>query len=491
MKLRPRLTLLTVLLVVAVVAFTSFSTIMSFQYFLRREMISNQRTLFENFKQACHDTLYYSDDLGLKIRSESFERSIPGLAYAVFVDEGRGNLQLGGVESLRRFKKQNPVCEETPGGGGIAHLAMNEANLSGERWRTYCQKISLSNIKGKEASGSVFVGFNMNLLDSGLKTVIDRMWAILMWTMVIVLFFGVILAYFLAMQLTKPILHLTEGAKAIGDGHLDTHIPVNSADELGFLANEFNTMASRLRELDQLKDDFLSSVSHELRSPLAAISGYVELLRNKPLEQILPEKRAKALQIISESVGRLTHFINDILDLAKLKSGHVEIKQQPLDLKEAGEDIFGLFQPLLENKSISWSLDIPDDISVLIADDDKIRQVLTNLVSNALKFTPSGGTIKMSARNQTEFIQISVRDSGIGVPSDGLEAAFERFKQVKSARDHVVGQKGTGLGLAIAKGIVEAHGGRIWMESELGKGTTVFFTVPNKPAPKLNIAETV
>jgi signal transduction histidine kinase len=363
---------------------------------------------------------------------------------------------------------------------------VKDVHFENEWYRYYCQQVSLTNVRGVQAVGTVFLGFNMDILETGLAKIIDRMWFVLLCLMAVVLTFGLILAYILASKITKPIRHLTEGAKAIGEGYLDTQIPIESTDELGFLAQEFNYMAIKLRELDQLKDDFVSSVSHELRSPLSAISGYVELLRSKPLDEIAPEKREKALGIIQESTSRLTHFINDILDLAKLKSGHVDLRQQPFDANASTEDIASLFQPLLEKKSVHLMRDIPPDIPIITADDDKVRQVITNLLSNALKFTPAGGKIRIGARNHTEFIQFSVEDSGIGVPKDSLEAVFERFHQVKGARDQVVGQKGTGLGLAIAKGIIEAHGGRIWMESEMGRGTTVHFTLPNRPAPTMS-----
>jgi signal transduction histidine kinase len=142
------------------------------------------------------------------------------------------------------------------------------------------------------------------------------------------------------------------------------------------------------------------------------------------------------------------------------------------------DEIVGLFHPLLEKKSIQLALDIPDALPDVQVDEDKIRQVLTNLLSNALKFTPTQGKIRIAAKNQSEFMRISVQDSGVGVPEDQKEAIFERFRQVKQPNAVVTGQKGTGLGLAIAKGIVEAHGGRIWVESELGKGTVFHFTLP-------------
>jgi signal transduction histidine kinase len=448
-------------------------------------MQRNQITLFNNFFESCQDALYLGDDLAIHSYSESLEKSVPGLTYAVFVDHSRSGIKLGGIESLQRFKRRVPQCPEwSP---PITHKKPfhRDLKMETERWRFYCKELSLTNIRGNQSVGTVFVGFNLDILESELASIFERMWVILMWSVMLVLTLGLVLSFVLAGKLTKPIQDLTHGAKSIGEGNLDTQIPIETTDELGFLAQEFNWMAIKLKELDQLKDDFVSSVSHELRSPLSAISGYVELLRNKPLSDIPPDKREKALGIIHESTSRLTHFINDILDLAKLKSGHMDIRQQPFDLKETSEDVLTLFHPILEKKQIKSEMEIDESIPVITADDDKIRQVITNLVSNALKFTPSGGIIKIRAKNHTEFIQVTVEDSGIGVPPESLQLVFERFRQVQESRDRVKGAKGTGLGLAIAKGIIEAHGGRIWMESEVKKGTQVHFTLPNRPAPSL------
>ncbi len=446
-------------------------------------MSSNQTSFFNNFLEACEDAIYLGDDFSIQGYSESLEKSVPGLTYAVFVDHSRAGIRLGGLESLERFKRSVPECPPVVGERPPRDPYMKDVTNDSERWRYYCREISLTNIKGEKAVGTVFLGFNVDILESELAKINNQMWVIIMWSILIVLAVGLALAFLMARRLTKPIQHLADGAKAIGEGHLDTQIPIESADELGFLAQEFNWMANKLKELDRLKDDFVSSVSHELRSPLSAIAGYVELLRSKPLEEIAPEKRNKALSIISESTARLAHFIGDILDLAKLKSGHMDIRQQPLDLRDLSEDVMTLFQPIFEKNQINWTLDFTEDIPIISGDDDKIRQVLTNLVSNSLKFTPSGGTIGIRARNRSEFIQVSVFDSGMGVPQEALETVFERFRQVPDSQVLGKGQKGTGLGLAIAKGIVEAHGGRIWMESEMGKGTTVHLVLPNRPAP--------
>lgn len=458
------------------VAFTGVSTVITLRHFLRGEMRTNQETWFTNFHSACTDALYLGDDLAIQAYSESLERSVPELAYAVFVDNSREGLVLGGLESIQRFKKLTPTCPDDT--KTEKEPFVKDEDQNGEKWRHYCQKVTQTNIRGDMVSGVVFVGFNINILEFKLNSIISRLWPNLMWALFIIMLVGLLMALVLARRITRPISHLTEGAKAIGEGKWDTQIPVESSDELGFLAEEFNLMAVKLRELDQLKDDFVSSVSHELRSPLSAIAGYVELLRSKPLEQITAEKKDKALGIIQESTRRLTHFINDILDLAKLKSGHAEIRRRPFNTQHTMEDVISLFQPLLDKKNVEWVVDVPDNIPTIQADDEKIRQVLTNLLSNALKFTPSGGRIRMFARNQVEFIQISVEDTGVGIPDDAKEAVFERFRQVSRTRSAAAGQKGTGLGLAIAKGNVEAHGGRIWIESEMGHGTTVHFTLP-------------
>lgn len=485
MRLRPRLTLFTVSLVALVVAFTSVSTIVSLRYLLRQEMRANQVTLFNNFREACYDALYLGDDLGIKAYSESLEKSVPGLAFAVFVDRSRG-ISLGGIESLERLRRLKPLCaEDLPIVANQSRVHASDLTGPGNRWRFFCQPIELTNIQNKRIAGTAFVGFNVDFLEFELRSIVRRMWGTLGSSMIVVLGFGLAMAFFLSRRITKPINHLTEGAQAIGDGKLDTRIPIESTDELGFLAQEFNLMAAKLKELDQLKDDFISSVSHELRSPLSAISGYVELLRSKPIEDINPEKRTKALTIIQQSTERLAHFINDILDLAKLKSGHMELRLKELNIRESAEDLVGLFHPLFERKGVAAEIEIAPDVRSVEADVDKLRQVMTNLVSNALKFTPSGGKIGIIAKNQDDSLFVSVRDSGIGIPAEALESIFERFKQVDNARDLAGNQKGTGLGLAIARGIIEAHGGRIWIESEVGKGTTVHFTLPPQP-PKKN-----
>ncbi|MCG3204162.1 MAG: Adaptive-response sensory-kinase SasA [Elusimicrobia bacterium] len=459
-----------------VVIFTGITTILTLRRFIRGEIENSQLAQFNNFLNACSDALYLGDNLAIQAASESLEKAIPELAYAVFVDDSRNGIQLGGIESVQRIKRLRPVCPERDRKGQLP--LKFDASSGDSSWRHFCLPIQEVNLRGERVSGTVHLGFNLNMVNSKVDGFIERIWPHLLGGMLVALVLGLFMAFIIAKKITRPIAQLTEGAKAIGEGHWETRIPVESSDELGFLAHEFNLMSTKLKELDDLKDDFVSSVSHELRSPLSAISGYAELLRMKPLEEMAPEKREKALVIIQESTERLSHFINDILDLAKIKSGQIEVTRKPFSIKATVEEVVRLFQPLIEKKNIQCFVDISEAIPMIQADGEKIRQVITNLISNALKFTPSQGKIRIIAKNQTDSIHVLVEDSGVGIPEDQQEIVFEKFRQVKGQAAALVSQKGTGLGLAIAKGNIEAHGGKIWIESDIGKGTKVHFTLP-------------
>jgi signal transduction histidine kinase len=279
-----------------------------------------------------------------------------------------------------------------------------------------------------------------------------------------------------------PVKTLMQGAVLIGKGELGHRIKVKGRNELSGLAHEFNSMAVKLEELDQLKDDFVSSVSHELRSPLTAINGYAEHLLTE-YSGPLNEEQKEFVGIIKKNAGRLGKFVNDVLDIAKIEAGEVDIELKPVEVAPVIEDIIVLFRAMAGKKNISLEVSIEPGIPLSYSDRDRLSQVLTNIISNALKFTPDGGKVMVKAKEVpgSDFIEISVTDTGMGIPADQLDKVFDRFHQVKDAREKIKGVKGTGLGLAIVKGIIEAQGGKIWAESpavEKQKGTAFYFTVP-------------
>ncbi|MBL0057628.1 MAG: HAMP domain-containing histidine kinase [Elusimicrobia bacterium] len=470
MKLRARLSLFTGLIIVFLVGNISISTLFLLRKVFLAEVRNNQETTLKNFSRVCEESQVLRDPVIVANYIDSLQKSLPGLAYAAFANE-ESKRMLGDTP---KFREIYPFVSQALVGGPARQIVRTPA---GEEILEVSGEVK----HGGDPLGMARVGFFQTYVEAAIAEKVGRVQRIVMAVAVVSLLFAILATLAMSAQITRPLHLLADGAKAIGDGNLDTQISIERRDELGFLAHEFNVMAVKLKEVDQLKDEFVSSVSHELRSPLAAISGYVELMTRKPLEQIPVEKRTKAFNIILDSTNRLTQFINDILDLAKLKAGRVDVRKTSFHVPKALEDTLNLFQPLLDKKKMTGRSLADASLPILLADEEKIRQVITNLVSNAYKFTPEGGTLTLDARDTGGELTVSVADTGIGIPKEFIGHLFERFKQVPGTREKMGGPKGTGLGLAIAKGIIEAHGGRIWAESELGRGTTFLFTIPKVP----------
>jgi PAS domain S-box-containing protein len=235
------------------------------------------------------------------------------------------------------------------------------------------------------------------------------------------------------------------------------------------------------REVERAKSDFVSVVSHELRTPLSSILGFSELMLTR---EISGEKQRQWLEIILRESLRLSSLIDDLLDLSRIEAGRIELKREPLNLRELIQERVELAQQQSEKHVVEAKL--PADLPPVPADKHRVERVLTNLLSNAIKYSPEGSRVTVSARVNPDKgeIQISVADQGIGIPQEHQHKVFERFHMVDPALTRKTG--GTGLGLTVSKASVELHGGRIWVESEVGKGSTFHFTLPLTPPPELN-----
>ena len=314
---------------------------------------------------------------------------------------------------------------------------------------------------------------------------------------------GVGTAVIVARQIVNPIVRLTNVAFELGQGNLGVRATASTRDEIGSLANSFNQMAAarqqaeaqrvtliaelaaqnaELAQLDELKDNFLSSVSHELRTPLTAIKGSAEILLD---DDEVPEEVVKEfLTIINVESDRLTRLINDVLDLARYEAGQEIWNDAPNSLSEIVDTAVSGIQSLAIQKSLDVNVDLEPDLSDVWCDQDKINQVLTNLLSNAIKFTPEHGKIGIlikeasnsGGKKSGRMVEIKVSDNGVGIPTGELDEIFQKFKQVSDTVPDV--RKGTGLGLPICKEIVSHYGGKIWAESELGKGSVFTVTIP-------------
>ena len=229
-----------------------------------------------------------------------------------------------------------------------------------------------------------------------------------------------------------------------------------------------------LQTLDKMKDEFIANVSHELKTPLISIKGYGELLYDEKLDG-LSDKQKKSLEVILRNADRLTRLINSILLISMLKAGKIEFHFEPLDLDEIVQICVGDFKSMMDKKQIIFEKDIPA-ISKVKGDKDRFIEVINNLLDNAIKFTSEGGKVSIKAWDEAENVHITVSDNGIGIPADIIPKLFTRFYQLDASTARKYG--GTGLGLHITKNIIDAFGGKIWIESEVGKGTTVHILLP-------------
>lgn len=231
-----------------------------------------------------------------------------------------------------------------------------------------------------------------------------------------------------------------------------------------------SAMAAALREADRIKTNFISIASHELRTPLTVLLGFTELLLRREAPE---EKRRDWLERIHRESKRLSAIVDDLLNVSRIQSGRMIVEQQPLDLPEIAKEAV---QSVAMNERHSVVFDFPEDLSPVLGDRDKLTQILVNLVDNAVKYSPQGGKITVAARQEPEKVIVSVSDQGIGIAPEDQEKLFTTFTRIH--RPEVEKIRGTGLGLYIVKALVELMGGEIWVESELGKGSTFFFSLP-------------
>jgi two-component system sensor histidine kinase GlrK len=291
---------------------------------------------------------------------------------------------------------------------------------------------------------------------------------------------AVLLTYFHARSVSRPLQRLTKALLQVGKGEFRRSLDMRGPKEVKDLSQAFNWMAARLAELDQMKADFIAHVSHELRTPLTGIQeGTALLLENTPDPITLAQR--EILEVVQSHGERLSQWIAAILDLAKMEAGMMEYLRLPCDfpllIRKSAENI----QLVAQKKAITLEMGCSATLPPLVVDEGRMQQVLNNLLSNAVKFTPEGGAITITTtllhdKGGREWLECRVCDTGIGIPPAEAERIFDRFYQSPYHRQH--GLQGTGLGLAIARYIVEAHGGKIWVESRVREGATFVFILP-------------
>jgi signal transduction histidine kinase len=291
------------------------------------------------------------------------------------------------------------------------------------------------------------------------------------WGGLIAVAIALVITFFLSRRILAPVRALTSAARQLGRGDFSQRVQVKDRSELGELADTFNSMASDLEQAEQLQRNMVADVAHELRTPLSNLRGYLEAVRDGVIK---PD--ADTIRSLDEEAALLSRLVDDLQELSLAEAGELKLVCQAEDIGELIKQTVAGLQVQATTKGLSVSVDLPDTLPAVNIDSHRISQVLRNLLENALAHTAEGGTISVTARQQERWVEVSVIDTGEGIPAEDLPNIFERFYRVDKSRARATG--GSGLGLTIARRLVEAHGGTITAESELGKGSRFSFTVP-------------
>ncbi len=303
------------------------------------------------------------------------------------------------------------------------------------------------------------------------QSLADSISRFLLWGGLLAVVIALVITLVLSRLILAPIQALTRTARQLGQGDFSQRIPFQGRGEVGELAQAFNSMASDLERAEKLRRNLVADVAHELRTPLSNIRGYLEAVGDGVIKPDTAVTRS-----LYEEATLLSRLVDDLQDLALAEAGKLKLVYQPEDIAELIKQTAAVVQTQATAKGVSLAVDLSDKLPPVNIDSHRIVQVLRNLLENAAAHTAKEDTITVTARQQDNWVKVSVADTGEGMPGEDIPNIFERFYRVDKSRTRAVG--GSGLGLTIAKQLVEIHGGKIEVESELGKGSRFTFTLP-------------
>ncbi len=283
---------------------------------------------------------------------------------------------------------------------------------------------------------------------------------------------ALLVSFFLSHRVVTPVRAMTSASQRIAAGHYDERVQARGADELGQLAHSFNQMATQLQGVEGMRRQLIGDVAHELRTPLTFIKGSMEGL----MDGVLPAT-PETYQQVHQEADRLNRLVNDLQELSRVEAGAYELDLHPVELSSLVKTVEKRLGAQFKDNHVQLKIDLSSNLPPVQGDADRLIQVLTNLLTNALRYTPEGGEVILGTSLQDDHIRVSVRDTGVGIPAEHLPHIFTRFYRVDKSRSRQAG--GSGIGLTITKHLVEAHGGRIWVESDgEGLGSLFTFTLP-------------
>jgi two-component system, sensor histidine kinase ChiS len=445
-------------------------------------IIENAYTLCTNLSETISNVA--REELFINSTFEGSERAVNGLnrdsikslnkIYMVNVD---GVIVVDSRDKNKGLRTNDAEIEYIK---QIQDLTYRKINEEGKKILRFTYPIFLDTNKKDFKIGAAIFDFDEEILFERVSKVTNN----LLGFSLFIILLSLLLTFLISSLFTRPIETLKQGATIIGMGDLNFRIPVKSNDEIGQLGKSFNDMAKALQKSDKMKDDFLANTTHELKTPLNGIIGLAESMLENSSDKLSKENNINMGFIVS-SGRRLLNLINDILDFSKLKSHDLAIKKAPIDLRQTAELILFASKSLIKNKKLELKNEVPEDLPPVDADENRLQQILYNLVGNAVKFTEKG-EVTLGAKLIDDSIEIYVQDTGIGIPADKLDVIFHSFEQVDASISREYG--GTGLGLSITKNLVELHESKIHVESKLGIGSTFSFALKKSDKPLENIS---
>ncbi len=434
---------------------------------LRSALLENQlkveRAQLEKFVLAAHESALDKKKTGLKrfMRRAGWDATVVLAVY----DQPKPKLQL--CEPAERLKEGLDLLGHFEG----QSKGLIKRMPKGMRVRFWWGAVK---VPGKEPA-QVGLAYDLDKRNDQLRAELMAWARPVAWALGAALLMGAFLAWLIARQLARPLQAIAQGIRLVRDGKLDHVLELKRQDEIGELARDFDHMTQELKELDQMKRDFVNGVTHDLGTPLHSMRSAVNYLQQGKAGP-LNGPQADYLLILSNAVEFLNQFIQNLLSVAKIEAGKVQPFAQAFDPHEAAQEVLSLYQGQAQEAGMALTMEPAAQPLVLMADRLQFKQMLLNLLTNALKFTDQG-SVTLSLRKEENFLEVRVQDTGIGIDPAYHALVFDKFFRVRQPEGEAV-RKGTGLGLSIAKGLAEAHGGTLRVESALGRGSTFILRLP-------------
>ena len=395
------------------------------------------------------------------------------------VDEFGETVLAGGSRKTDPAHKDDLSVKSTTFPEGVIHTIESEGtlsdtgNLSGYFKNRHCTYgVALY------TPDSRFLGAVIASTDSiGMSTLLEAMDNTVLMSTLWIMLAALIAVYFITERMVAPLKSMSRAAKSFAKGQFDARVTVTGSDEIAELAVAFNNMAENLATANEMQRSFVANVSHDLRTPMTTISGFIDGILSGAIP---PEKQDYYLSVISEEVRRLSRLVSALLDISRMQAGERKFTMADFDICELSRQVLISFEQKIEAKKLDVSFECDSDRMDVIGDRDAIHQVLYNICDNAIKFSHNGGKYEIRITEKDRRIHVSVYNEGVGIPSEDVARIFDRF--YKSDKSRGLDKSGVGLGMYISRTIIDAHGEQIWAESELGKWCRFTFTLQKASA---------